>query len=44
MHTFGGDLRFGPQFYRRNVQEYLAEFVARNGERRAGKACVWYLF
>jgi hypothetical protein len=44
MHTFGGDLRFGPQFYRRNVQEYLAEFAARNGERRGGEASVWYLF
>ena len=44
MHTFGGDLRFGPQFYRRNLQEYLAEFAARKGQRRAGEASVWYLF
>lgn len=44
MHTFGRDLRFGPQFYRRNVQEYLAEFDARNGQRRAGEASVWYLY
>lgn len=44
MHTFGGDLRFGPQFYRRNLHEYLAEFAARQGQRRAGEASVWYLF
>jgi hypothetical protein len=44
MHAFGSDLRFGPQFYRRNLQEYLAEFDARNGERRAGEASVWYLY
>ena len=44
MHTFGADLRFGPQFYRRDLEAYLAEFAARNGERRAGEASVWYLF
>ena len=44
MHAFGSDLRFGPQFYRRDQSAYLAEFAARNGERRAGEASVWYLF
>ena len=44
MHAFGSDLRFGPQFYRRDQEAYLAEFAARNGERRAGEASVWYLF
>jgi Sulfotransferase domain len=43
MHTFGGDLRFSPLFYRRNLQEYLAEFEARNGQAHAGEASVWYL-
>ena len=44
MHPFGSDLRFGPQFYRRDQEAYLAEFSARNGERCAGEASVWYLF
>ena len=44
MHAFGSDLRFGPQFYRRDQEAYLTEFAARNGERRAGEASVWYLF
>jgi hypothetical protein len=44
MHAFGSDLRFGPQFYRRNQEAYLAEFAARNGERRAGESSVWYLY
>jgi len=44
MHVFGSDLRFSPQFYRRNQQEYLAEFDARNGQPRAGEASVWYLY
>lgn len=44
MHAFGSDLRFGPQFYRRNLQAYLAEFDGRNGESRAGEASVWYLY
>jgi hypothetical protein len=44
MHVFGSDLRFGPQFYRRTIDAYLAEFATRNGERRAGEASVWYLF
>jgi hypothetical protein len=44
MHFFGSDLRFGPQFYRRNLNDYLAEFASRNGELRSGEASVWYLF
>jgi hypothetical protein len=44
MHTFGSDLRFGPQFYRRDEQAYLSAFAARNGEHHAGESSVWYLF
>ena len=44
MHAFGADLRFGPQFYRRDLKAYLGEFAARNGERRSGEASVWYLY
>jgi Sulfotransferase domain len=44
MHAFGADLRFGPQFYRRDVEAYLEEFATRNGEGHAGEASVWYLF
>lgn len=44
MNVFGADLRFGAQFYRRDLPAYLAEFAARNGESRAGEASVWYLF
>jgi len=44
MHVFGTDLRFGPQFYRRDLEAYLAEFSARNGRRHSGEASVWYLF
>jgi hypothetical protein len=44
MHFFGGDLRFGPGFYRRDEEAYLAEFDARHGRRWAGEASVWYLF
>ena len=44
MHLFGSDLRFGPRFYRRELDEYLDEFATRNGERRAGEASVWYLY
>jgi hypothetical protein len=44
MHHFGSDLQFGPRFYRRNLEEYLEEFGARNGERCAGEASVWYLY
>jgi sulfotransferase family protein len=43
MHFFGKDLRFRPQFYRRDRNAYLAEFQARNGQRWAGEASVWYL-
>jgi len=44
MHAFGSDLRFGPQFYRRDEEAYLAEFAAGSGRRRTGEASVWYLF
>ncbi len=44
MHHFGSDLRFGPQFYRRDRDAYLSEFGAWNGQARAGEASVWYLF
>jgi GT2 family glycosyltransferase len=44
MHFFGLDLRFGPQFFRRDLTAYLAEFDAWNGQRRVGEASVWYLF
>jgi hypothetical protein len=44
MHFFGADLRFGPQFYRRNQAAYLAEFDGWNGQTCAGEASVWYLF
>lgn len=44
MHFFGKDLRFAPQFYRRDTPAYLAEFDAANGHKRAGEASVWYLF
>ncbi|MGA2660406.1 MAG: glycosyltransferase [Verrucomicrobiota bacterium] len=44
MHFFGADLRFGPQFFRRDLAAYLAEFDAWKGQRHAGEASVWYLF
>jgi hypothetical protein len=44
MHFFGSDLAFGPQFYRRDLKTYLAEFNRWNGEARAGEASVWYIF
>ena len=44
MHHFGDDLRFGPQFYRRDRDAYLSEFDAWNGQARAGESSVWYLF
>lgn len=44
MHCFGSDLRFATNFYRRTEQEYLAEFDAWDGQRRAGETSVWYLF
>src|SRR5260370_5319469 len=43
-HVFGQDLRFGPRFYRRDHEAYLAEFDAWDGEDRVGEASVWYLF
>jgi len=44
MNVFGADLRFGPQFYRRDLSAYLSEFTPRQGQRRAGEASVWHLF
>src|SRR5947207_7904708 len=43
MHFFGSDLNFGPQFFRRDLKAYLAEYEGRNGALRAGDASVWYL-
>jgi hypothetical protein len=43
MHFFGSDLQFGAQFYRRDLQAYLAEFGGWNGQHCAGEASVWYL-
>jgi len=40
MHFFGSDLRFGPQFYRRDLGAYLAEFDGWKGQRRVGEASV----
>ena len=44
MHFFGADLRFGPQFFRRDCDAYRAEFAQWNGQTRTGEASVWYLF
>jgi hypothetical protein len=44
MHFFGSDLRFGPQFYRRDAKAYLTEFNSAAGRRCAGESSVWYLF
>jgi hypothetical protein len=44
MHMFGRDLRFGPRFYRRDLENYLAEFSECRGQKRTGEASVWYLF
>jgi len=44
MHYFGGDLRWGPQIFRRQAQDYRKEFEAWNGQARAGEASVWYLY
>jgi hypothetical protein len=44
MHHFGSDLCFGPQFFRRDRNAYLAEFDGWRGQSRAGEASVWYLF
>ena len=44
MHFFGADLRFGPQFFRRDLEAYRAEFGKWSGQTRTGEASVWYLF
>lgn len=44
MHYFGSDLNFGPQFYRRDLKAYLAEFENWDGQARAGETSVWYLY
>ena len=44
MHFFGSDLKFGRNFYRRDLETYLAEFNLWNGQARVGEASVWYLF
>ena len=44
MHVFGRDLRFGTQFYRRDLPDYLKEFSDWDGQKRGGEASVWYLF
>jgi Sulfotransferase domain len=44
MHYFGSDLHFARQFYRRNLEAYLAEFSQDHGRRLAGDASVWYLY
>src|SRR5215469_13567908 len=44
MHFFGSDLNFGPQFYRRELEAYAAEFAGWKGQARVGEASVWYLF
>ena len=43
MHHFGSDLRFGPQFYRRDQAAYLDEFSGARDKVCAGEASVWYL-
>lgn len=44
MHHFGADLKFGPHFFRRNRDEYLAEFEHASGQSRLGESSVWCLF
>ena len=44
MHVFGQDLRFSPQFYRRDLSTYLSEFDKWEGQKRGGEASVWYLY
>lgn len=44
MHFFGSDLHFGHQFYRRDLNAYLAEFEHWDGQPRTGEGSVWYLF
>jgi len=43
MHFFGQDLSFGPQFYRRDAEAYLAEFNDWGDQMCAGECSVWYL-
>jgi hypothetical protein len=43
-HFFGSDLRFGPQFYRRERNAYLQLFDDWNGQSRMGESSVWYLY
>ncbi len=44
MHHFGSDLRFGPQFFRRDREAYLAEFAGCKGQSCIGESSVWYLY
>src|SRR5580692_5743985 len=44
MHHFGADLKFGSQFFRRDRDEYLAEFAEGHGRKGVGETSVWYLF
>jgi hypothetical protein len=44
MHHFGSDLNFGPQFYRRDLKAYLAEFEGWDGQASVGETSVWYLY
>jgi hypothetical protein len=44
MHFFGEDLRFGPQFYRRDKAAYLATFASGQHHVLRGEASVRYLF
>lgn len=44
MHVFGQDLKFGSQFYRRKLKNYLPEFKGWTTEKRGGEASVWYLY
>ncbi len=43
MNVFGADLKFCPQFYRRDQEAYLAAFEGWSSQRRGGDASVWYL-
>jgi hypothetical protein len=44
MNFFGSDLRFGPQFYRRDRKAYLAEFEGSVEQTCVGETSVWYLY
>ncbi len=43
MHHFGGDLKFGPQFYRRDTAAYASEFRDGASRQCVGECSVWYL-